>query len=250
MKSVAITASKLYSSDTIEMALEALKISGGYGKGQVLFDVSLAVPSRGIVVLLGRNGAGKTTLMNAMAGLVKPWSGAVRRDEDDITGFSTNALSDMGIGYVPQNRPIFTSLTVLENLQVGCYRLPRDKVASAIERVLEAFPRLKERLGNAAGTLSGGERKMVAIARALLGEPKYLLLDEPTEGVWPAVIQEIGRRLEDVARTAGVLLVEQHLRFALDLGSEGFVLDRGQIVMSGPTRTLRDDPRLHAFLTP
>lgn len=232
------------------MTLEAINLSGGYGKGQVLFDVSLAVPPQGIVVLLGRNGAGKTTLMNVLAGLVKPWSGAVRRDEKDVTGFSPNALSDLGIGYVPQNRPIFTSLTVLENLQVGSYCLPRDKAAAAIERVLETFPRLKARLGNAAGTLSGGERKMVAIARALLGEPKYLLLDEPTEGVWPTVIQEIGRRLDEVAKTAGILLVEQHLSFALDLGVEGFVLDRGQIVMSGPTRALRDDPRLNAFLTP
>jgi branched-chain amino acid transport system ATP-binding protein len=232
------------------MALEALNINGGYGKGQVLFDVSLAVPPRGIVVLLGRNGAGKTTLMNGLTGVVKPWSGQIRRDGDEVTGLSPTALANLGIGYVPQNRPIFTSLTVVENLQVGCYRLPREKSAAAIERVLETFPRLKVRLGNAAGTLSGGERKMVAIARALLGAPKYLILDEPTEGVWPAVIQEIGQQLEKVAKTAGVLLVEQHLRFALDLGVEGYVLDRGQIVMRGPTSALRDDPRLHAFLTP
>lgn len=232
------------------MALEALNINGGYGKGQVLFDVSLAVPAHGIVVLLGCNGAGKTTFVNALAGALKPWSGQILADGRNVTGLTPNALADVGIGYVPQNRPIFTSLTVAENLQVGCYRMPRGKSVEAIERVLEAFPRLKVRLDNAAGTLSGGERKMVAIARALLGEPKYLILDEPTEGVWPAVIQEIGHQLEQVGRSAGVFLVEQHLRFALDLGAEGYVLDRGQIVMRGPTSELRDDPRLHAFLTP
>lgn len=232
------------------MPFEVLNLNGGYGKGQVLFDVNLVVPPRGVVVLLGRNGAGKTTLLNAMTGALKPWNGHIRQDDRDVTGLSVNALADLGIGYVPQNRPIFTSLTVTENLQVGCYRLTAAAARQAIERVLETFPRLKVRLNNAAGTLSGGERKMVAIARALLGSPKYLLLDEPTEGVWPAVIQEIGRQLELVAQSAGVLLVEQHLRFALDLGADAYVLDRGRIVMHGPTSLIRDDPKLHAFLTP
>jgi branched-chain amino acid transport system ATP-binding protein len=232
------------------MPFEASGISGGYGKGQVLFDVGVAVPPRGIVVLLGRNGAGKTTLMNILGGAAKPWQGTLRLDGEDVTGLSGNALAARGIGYVPQNRPIFASLTVTENLEAGCYRMPKAQMRDSIARVLDIFPRLKVRLSNAAGTLSGGERKMVAIARGLLGEPRYLLLDEPTEGVWPAVIQEIGRELEAFGRSGGVLLVEQHLRFALDLGAEAYVLDRGQVVMHGPTHRMHDDPQLHAFLTP
>ncbi len=204
----------------------------------------------GGVALLGRNGAGKTTLLNTVLGVVRTRAGSVRVGEHDVTGMRTDQIVKRGVGYVPQDQPVFPGLTVRENLLVGAMGAMGGRGRENLERVLEVFPKLSQRLGQAAGTLSGGERKMVAISRALLGDPKILVLDEPTEGVWIGVVEEIGERLAQFARTHCVVVVEQHLDFALGLADRAYVMDRGVMVMDSPAATIRDDPRLFRYLAP
>lgn len=232
-----------------EPALEIRGVSAGYGSSQVLFDVNLTVPPVGAVAILGRNGAGKTTLLNAAMGLLPLTGGSVLVEGHDVTRSPTESRIKRGVGYVPQEQAIFASLTVLDNLRVGVLGGPKAS-PSDLESVIELFPRLGERLRQPAGTLSGGERKMLAISRALLGQPRLLVLDEPSEGVWKGVVEEIGERLADYARTASVLIVEQHLDFALGLASEAYVIDRGEVVLHGDARDVRDDPKLFVYLAP
>lgn len=238
--------------------LDVEGLCAGYGSSQVLFDVDLEVERTGAVAILGRNGAGKTTLLNAVLGVLPPTAGTVRLDGGDVTALPTDEIVKRGVGYVPQEQPIFAGLSVKENLLVGAMGGRRTKRSGTsgngstpdVERVLSIFPKLSQRLGQPAGTLSGGERKMVAIARALLGDPHLLVLDEPTEGVWTGVVEEIGDRLAEFARDRSVVVVEQHLDFALGLADRAYVLDRGQVVMHGPTAEVRDDPRLFRYLAP
>ncbi len=172
--------------------LDIKHLDAGYGRSQVLFDVTLGIPWRGGVAVLGRNGAGKTTLMKTIVGELPAWKGEVAFDGRDISRRATQERVRAGIGYVPQEHSVFARLSVRDNLAVGSLA---NKDASAIDRVLAIFPKLGQRLDQPAGTLSGGERKMLAIGRAMLGDPKLLLLDEPTEGVWIGVIEEITERL-------------------------------------------------------
>lgn len=232
-----------------EPFLQIHGLCAGYGSSQVLFGVDLEVPATGAVAILGRNGAGKTTLLNTVLGVLRARSGSVRVRGEDVTSLRTDEIVKRGVGYVPQEQPIFASLTVRENLLVGRMGA-RKRNADGLERVLELFPKLSQRLGQAAGTLSGGERKMVAISRALLGDPQVLLLDEPTEGVWIGVVEEIGERLADFALTGSIVVVEQHLDFALKLADTAYVMDRGNIVMDAPAATIREDPRLFRYLAP
>lgn len=229
--------------------LQVRGLCAGYGSSQVLFDVDLDVPATGAVAILGRNGAGKTTLLNTVLGVLRARSGSVTVGAEDVTSLRTDQIVKRGVGYVPQDQPVFAGLTVRDNLLVG--RMGgRKRNADGLERVLEVFPKLSERLGQAAGTLSGGERKMVAISRALLGDPQVLVLDEPTEGVWIGVVEEIGDRLAHFASTHSVVVVEQHLDFALKLADTAYVMDRGHMVMQGPAKTIRDDPQLFRYLAP
>jgi branched-chain amino acid transport system ATP-binding protein len=228
--------------------LEARRLCAGYGRSQVLFDVDLLVPAAGGVAILGRNGAGKTTLLKTFAGEIRPERGEVFIDGHDSTREPTEARVKRGLGYVPQEHGVFGKLSVRENLMVGA-RGARDRTA-AIDRVLATFPKLGQRLGQAAGTLSGGERKMLAISRALLLEPKVLMLDEPTEGVWIGVIEEIGDRLIELSRTMSVVIVEQHLELALRVADHAYVIDRGRVALEGPAAEVRDDPRLRRILAP
>jgi len=218
-----------------------------YGRSQVLFDVSLNAPVRGAVAVLGRNGAGKTTLMKSIVGELRPLRGEVAMGGRPITRLPTEARCRGGLGYVAQEGAIFGRLSVRENLTVGALRNP-DK--GAIDRVLTLFPKLGVRLSQHAGTLSGGERKMLAIGRALLGEPKLLLLDEPTEGVWIGVIEEIVARLRALAGEIALVLVEQHLELALGVADYAYVLDRGRVALEGPSREVRDNPQLLRLLAP
>jgi len=215
-----------------------------YRKSQALFGVSLAAPQTGLVAILGRNGAGKTTLMNAVTGVLKVSSGRILFDGADITNSSPENLARRGVGYVPQEANVFASLSVSENLKIGSSRTG----ALTDELVYEMFPRLKERYRQRAGTLSGGERKMLAIGRALVGDPKLLLLDEPTEGVWPDVVTEIGQRLADLARSICVVLVEQHVSLALTISDHVYVLERGRVALSGPSSVVSEDPDLYRLL--
>ena len=219
-----------------------------YGTSQALFDVSLKVPSRGCVAILGRNGAGKTTLLKTLAGDLLPARGTVRFDDRDVARLPTERRMRLGIGYVPQEQGVFGRLTVRENLVIGAMSDPKGK--ERMGDVLTLFPQLAKRLPQQAGTLSGGERKMLAISRALLGRPSLLMLDEPTEGVWHGVIGEIAGRLEQLAKTIAVVIVEQHVKMALQVSQYCYVMDRGHIVLDGRSEKVRDDPALVRLLSP
>ena len=226
--------------------LEVSNLSAGYGRSQVLFDVGLRVPQTGAVAVLGRNGVGKTTLLKTIIGELPAAAGRAVLAGRDIIGLRTEQRVRLGLGYVPQEHAVFAKLSVRDNLAVGGLR-QRHQAAGD---VLSLFPKLGDRLGQAAGTLSGGERKMLAMARALLLKPRVLLLDEPTEGVWIGVIQEINSRLKQLVREIAVVLVEQHLELALEVADYAYVLDRGRVALEGTARAVRNDPRLMQILAP
>ncbi len=218
-----------------------------YGTSQVLFDVSLEAPQKGAIAILGRNGAGKTTLLKSIVGELRPRAGEVHLDGIDSTRLPTEVRIRRGIGYVPQEQAVFGGLSVQENLRIGA--LGSSEVVS-IDEVLRIFPKLKDRLDQLAGTLSGGERKMLAIARALLGLPKLLLLDEPTEGVWVGVVDEIVERLTDLKAEISLVVVEQNLELALQVSQYAYVLDRGRVALEGTPQQIREDPNLLRLLAP
>ena len=227
-----------------------LDISGldaGYGRSQVLFGVTLNVPWRGGVAILGRNGAGKTTLMKAIVGELPLLGGSITLDMRQVGQLPTEQRIRLGVGYVPQEHSIFARLSVRDNLAVGAMT---NRDSRAVNRILEIFPKLGQRMDQVAGMLSGGERKMLAIGRALLSDPRLLLLDEPTEGVWIGVIEEITERLVLLAKEIAVVIVEQHLDLALQVASRAYVLDRGRVALTGSAAEVRHDPRLLQFLAP
>jgi branched-chain amino acid transport system ATP-binding protein len=223
------------------------QLCSGYGRSQVLFGLSLEVPVKGAVCVLGRNGAGKTTLLKAIAGDLPAISGAIQFNGKRIDRFSMEKRARDGLGYVPQDDAVFSGLTVSENLRLGASFSKND---AGIEEVLSIFPKLGKRLGQAAGTLSGGERKMVAIGRAILGRPKLLMLDEPTEGVWIGVIEEIAEQLIRLSTSMSVVLVEQHIELAMKVAQTAYVMERGRVVLSGPVADVKEDPALLRFLAP
>ena len=227
--------------------LEVRHLDAGYGRSQVLFDVNIGVPWRGGVAVLGRNGAGKTTLMKTIVGELASSKGELFLDGRNITRHRTEERVRCGIGYVPQEHSVVARLSVRDNLAVGALL---NRNTAAVERVLAIFPKLGQRLDQPAGTLSGGERKMLAIGRAMLGNPQLLLLDEPTEGVWVGVIEEITERLMEFAREIAIVIVEQHLELALHVADYAYVLDRGRIALQGPSETVRNDPELLRYLAP
>jgi len=227
--------------------LDIRNLDAGYGRSQVLFGVNLGVPWRGGVAILGRNGAGKTTLMKAIVGELPVLGGSVNLDTRDVGSLPTEQRIRLGMGYVPQEHSVFGRLSVRDNLAVGALT---NRDGGAVDRVLEIFPKLGQRMDQVAGTLSGVERKMLAIARALLSDPRILLLDEPTEGVWIGVIEEITERLILLAKEIAVVIVEQHLDLALRVADRAFVLDRGRVAIAGSAQEVRDDPRLLQYLAP
>jgi branched-chain amino acid transport system ATP-binding protein len=227
--------------------LEVRALSAGYGRSQVLFDVGLTAPRTGAVAILGRNGAGKTTLLKALVGEIAPNSGEISFDGRSCVGEPTERRVRRGLGYVPQEQAVFGTLTVRENLALGAMAQPGRH---GFDLALEIFPKLAGRLGQQAGTLSGGERKMLAIGRAILGRPRLLLLDEPTEGVWIGVIEEIAERLQHLAREISLILVEQHVSLALRVAGFAYVMDRGSIALAGSSEEVRDHRDLTRFLAP
>jgi len=227
--------------------LEVVNLSAGYGRSQVLFDISFSVPPTGAVAVLGRNGAGKTTLLKTLAGEIKPMSGAIRLNARDVTADTPEQRARGGVGHMPQEHGIFAKMTVRENLLLGGGGAPAK---SDIDEMIAFFPKLGARLGQTAATLSGGERKMLAISRALLGRPRVLMLDEPTEGVWIGVIEEIAERLIELSTRMAVILVEQHIELALRVASTAYVIDRGVIALSGSSEQVREDPALLRYLAP
>jgi branched-chain amino acid transport system ATP-binding protein len=227
--------------------LQIDKLDAGYGGSQILFGIDIVLPKQGAVAILGRNGAGKTTLMKTIMGELEVRGGGLRFDGVDIARMPTEKRVRLGLGYVPQEHSVFARLSVRDNLAVGVLT---NRDVGAIDRVLEIFPKLGARLDQAAGTLSGGERKMLAIARALLSNPRLLLLDEPTEGVWIGVIDEIIDRLRLLAQKIAIVIVEQHLDLALGVASYAYVLDRGRVALSGESDVVRHDPELLRCLAP
>ncbi len=219
--------------------LSLVDIHAGYGEVRVLHGVSLDVTAGETVALLGRNGAGKTTLLRTIIGLTPAQTGQVLFNGNDIARSKPHALALAGIGYLPEHRGVFPSLSVHENLTLVAGRRPG---AWTVARVYDLFPRLAERRRNGGAQLSGGEQQMLAIARALLLNPKLLLLDEPTEGLAPLIVREIHQRLADIkAEGVTCLLVEQNVRFALRLADRAYVLGRGQVQWQGSAAELRED---------
>jgi branched-chain amino acid transport system ATP-binding protein len=214
-----------------------------YGKSHILHDVSFEANQDEVVALLGRNGVGKTTTIRSIIGLTPPRSGTIRFDGEDITGESASRIANRGIGYVPQDRGMFPRLTVEENLRMGLGREPFDR--ERMERIFERFPRVEERLEQRAGTLSGGEQQMVAMARALMRDPKLVLMDEPTEGLMPSLIPEIKRITQDIANEGyTIVIVEQRVDLVLDIADRVYLMDNGRIERQATPDELRENETL------
>lgn len=223
--------------------LEASGLCSGYNAADVLRGVSFTVEQGGITAILGANGAGKTTLLRAVSGMVRR-RGSISFDGRSIEKMSTEDIARLGVAHVPDGRGTFVDLTAEENLRIGAYtRKDRAAVAQDLERIFTLFPRLKERRHQQAGTLSGGEQQMLAVSRALMLRPRLLLLDEPSFGLAPLVVQDIFRILRAINAEQGVsvLLVEQNAGLALDLADSAYVLETGAVVMSGSTEAVRSD---------
>lgn len=220
-------------------------LNAGYGPLQVLRDVTLDVGEGEIVAVLGSNGVGKTTLNNTLSGLIKPSSGSIYFDDVLISGRDPVEIVDMGLIHVPEGRKLFPNLSVKENLELGSYRRGKPNRASNLERVLGVFPKLKERLFQTAGTLSGGEQQMVAIARGLMGEPRVLLLDEPSLGLSPLLVEQMFTLIKQINESGlAVILVEQNVIQSLAIANRAYVIAEGTVAMSGPAADLRENSDL------
>jgi branched-chain amino acid transport system ATP-binding protein len=217
-----------------------------YGPVQVHFGLNLAVGAGQIVCLLGGNASGKSTTMKVILGLLRPRAGHVRFDGQDITGLPTPAVIRRGIGSVPEARRLFGAMSVRENLLMGAFaRSDKTEIARDLDRMLELFPRVRQRLTARAGTLSGGEQQMVAMARALMGRPKLICMDEPTMGLSPLFVDRVLELIAAINREGvSVFMVEQNASLALAIAHEGYVLQAGRIVLSGPAASLLRDPRI------
>lgn len=234
-----------------EYSVEVSGLAVRYGIVPALRGVSLTVRKGQIVTIIGANGAGKSTLMKAVSGLLPPASGSVRLFGEDVTGLSAEKLVRRGLSLVPEGRRLFGAMTVRENLELGAYSRPSGtSMARDLERTLSYFPDLRGRLGAEAGTLSGGQQQMVAVGRALMSAPRLLLLDEPTIGLAPAVVETIASVISTVRRDGvDVILVEQNAEVALAIADYGYVLEEGHVVMQGDTAELaRNEDVKRAYL--
>ncbi len=222
--------------------LELRDVSGGYGQSKVLHDIDLVVEPGHVAVVLGANGAGKTTTLRAISGVI-PTQGEIIFDGKSIVGKSPEAVSRLGIAHVPQGRGTFSELTVEENLRIGAINRKDREVRRDLQRWYEMFPRLGERRSQEAGSMSGGEQQMLALARAMMSRPRLLLLDEPSLGLAPLITRELFDRLGEINRSEGlsILVVEQNANLALDIGHWGYVLETGRVAVQGPADELHDD---------
>ncbi len=225
------------------MLLEIRQLETGYGKKQVLFDVSMEVADGEIVAIIGPNGAGKSTVLKATCGLLPAWKGDVLLGGNRITGSTPARNVSRGLTFCPQGNRVFNDLSVRENLEIGGYRLARRELRPRIEEVLAIFPSLKERLRQNAGTLSGGEQQTLALARAMIPQPKLLMLDEPSLGLAPNLVDSVFERIAQISRETGttILIVEQKVRKVLGLSSRVYALRLGKVAFAGESEALRED---------
>ena len=220
------------------------KLTGGYGGADILHDCTIAAEKGEIAVIVGPNGAGKSTAMKAVFGMLQIRKGSVTLDGEDITALSPQARVAKGMAFVPQNNNVFPSMSVQENLEMGAF-LRRDDINTTMEQVFELFPILKEKRRQNAGELSGGQRQQVAVGRSLMTQPKLLMLDEPTAGVSPIVMDELFDRIIEVARTGiSILMVEQNARQALNIADKGYVLVQGENRFTDTGQALLNDPEV------
>jgi branched-chain amino acid transport system ATP-binding protein len=228
------------------LAIEGLR--GGYGRVEVLRGVDLHVAAGEVVALLGSNGAGKSTLNNTVCGLCPAWSGRVRFDGAELTRAHYKDVVRAGLIQVPEGRRVFPNLTVLENLELGSFSRARAHRAQNIDKAFAIFPRLKDRVAQRAGTLSGGEQQMLAIGRGLMAEPRLLILDEPSLGLAPLLVQQIREIVQDINQQGtSVLLIEQNAVMALSIAHYGYVMETGRVVLDGPAQKLLGDEDVREF---
>jgi branched-chain amino acid transport system ATP-binding protein len=225
--------------------LEIRGLRAGYGPVQVLHGVDLDVGANEIVALLGSNGAGKSTLNNNVSGIYRPFGGVIRFDGNDVTAMPSERMVDLGVIQVPEGRRIFPNMTVRENLDLGGYRRGKPRRGKNLDRVVEIFPRLRERFGQMAGTLSGGEQQMLAIGRGLMAEPRLLVLDEPSLGLSPLLVEEMFGLIRSLNEQGlAILLVEQNVFQSLEIAARAYVLENGAVVLSGAAKDLMEDEGL------
>ena len=221
--------------------LKIENLSVNYGGIEAVRDISFEVPEGAIITLIGANGAGKSTTLRAIAGLLKPKSGSITYNGEELIGKPTDQIVSRGIRLVPEGRRVFPDMTVLENLKIGAY-LRKDNLTEDIRWVYDLFPRLEERSWQAAGTLSGGEQQMLAVGRALMSKPKVIMMDEPSLGLAPIIVQGIFDIIKEINRQGvTVLLIEQNANMALHIADIGYVLETGRITMTGPGKELLQD---------
>ena len=234
--------SDLPSSDVL---LEIRGLHAGYGPVEILRGIDMRISAREIVAVLGSNGVGKSTLNNVISGIVAPFGGSIAFAGEDITGATPKAIVERGIAQVPEGRRVFPNLTVSENLELGAYRRGGANLKTNFERMCTIFPRLRERLGQVAGTLSGGEQQMLAIARGLMSEPRLIILDEPSLGLSPKLVEEMFALIRRINQDGqAVLLVEQNVVQSLDVAARTYVLEQGRFAIEGPSSEVLANPAL------
>ena len=225
--------------------LEVQSLHAGYGQMKVLQGVDLNIQQGEIVALLGSNGAGKSTLNNNISGIYTPTAGAILFEGEDITGLRSEQVVQKGIIHVPEGRRIFPNISVRENLELGCYLRGQQNLKANLDRVVGVFPRLQESFSQLAGTLSGGEQQMLAIGRGMMAEPRLMILDEPSLGLSPLLVEEMFGLIQNLNKTGlSFFLVEQNVMQSLEIANRAYVIENGKIVLSGNTDALLNDPEL------
>lgn len=216
-------------------------ITVAYGKTQVIHDLSLEVNQGELVALVGANGAGKSTILRTISGLLHPISGTIFYEDTNITKFPSEKIPKLGLAHCPEGRHVWPKMSVFENLELGGYALPKHMLKNELEKMFSYFPRLAERRSQMAGSLSGGEQQMLAIARAMMAKPKFMLFDEPSLGLAPVIVEQVMDIIREINKKNGVtvLLVEQNANMALGIADRGYVIESGRIALDGPANELK-----------